>query len=281
MMKETVYKSNSQLVTPRLFFSELLTDLRAIREIGWHFFLRNLRSQYRQSWLGYLWLLIPPFGTTLIWVYLTRANILNIGTMNIPYPVYVLTGMFLWQTFVETLVCPLQQLQSSRWILTKIKAPHEAFILAGLGGIVFNLLARMIILIVAFLWFGVSLQATLLLFPLGVFSLLLLGLAIGLLITPIGMLYTDVSNGLGVIITFWFFITPIVYMIPKDSKVLSIVKYNPVTPLLVTTRNWLMNGVVTPESGFYLVSIFALATFLFSWIFYRLAKPHLIVRLSN
>jgi len=280
-MKEIVYTSNSQLGTPRIFLQELIEDLRATKEIGWRFFLRNLRAQYRQSWLGYLWLIIPPLGTTLIWVYLSRAKILNVNTMDVPYPVYVLTGMFLWQTFIEALTCPLQQLQSSRWILTKIKAPHEAFVLAGLGGIVFNLLARMIILIVAFLWFGVSLQATLLLFPLGVFSLLLLGLAIGLLITPIGMLYTDVSNGLGVIITFWFFITPIVYMIPKDSKVLSIVKYNPVTPLLVTTRNWLMNGVVTPESGFYLVTTLALVTFLSGWIFYRLAKPHLIVRLSS
>lgn len=280
-MEETVYTSGSQLNNPKLFFREAVEDLKATREIGWRLFLRNLRSQYRQSWLGYLWLIIPPLGTTLIWVYLGRAKILNVNTTDVPYPVYVLTGVFLWQTFVEALTCPLQQLQSSRWILTKIKAPHEAFILAGLGSIVFNFLARLAILIVAFLWYGVSLQMTLFLFPLGVLSLFLLGLAIGLLITPLGILYTDISNGMGVIITFWFFITPIFYTIPTDGKILSIVKYNPVTPLLVTTRNWLTNGIVAPESGFLLVTIMAVCIFVFSYVFYRLAKPHLIVRLSS
>jgi lipopolysaccharide transport system permease protein len=276
-MKETVYTSNSQLSTPRIFLQELIEDLKSTREIGWRFFLRNLRSQYRQSWFGYLWLLIPPLGTTVIWVYLSKAKILNVNTMDVPYPIFVLTGMFLWQTFVESLVCPLQQLQASRLILTKIKAPHEAFILAGLGGIIFNLIARMFILVVAFIWYGVSFQTTWLLFPLGVISLLMLGLAIGWLITPLGMLYTDVSSGINIIVTFWFFITPIVY----SNNDLAIVKFNPLTPLLITTRNWLTNGIAAPESGFFLVTILAFFIFLFSWILYRLAKPHLIVRLSS
>jgi lipopolysaccharide transport system permease protein len=276
-MKETVYTSTFQLSTPRIFLQELIEDLKATREIGWRFFLRNLRSQYRQSWLGYLWLIIPPLGTTVIWVYLSKAKILNVNTMDVPYPIFVLTGMFLWQTFVESLVCPLQQLQASRWILTKIKAPHEAFILAGLGGIIFNLIARMFILVVAFIWYGVSFQTTWLLFPLGVISLLMLGLAIGWLITPLGMLYTDVSSGINIIVTFWFFITPIVY----SNNNLTFVKFNPLTPLLITTRNWLTNGIAAPENGFFLVTILAFFIFLFSWILYRLAKPHLIVRLSS
>lgn len=276
-MKETVYTSGSQLGTPKFFFREAMDDLKATREIGWRLFLRNLRSQYRQSWLGYLWLIIPPLGTTLIWVYLSRAKILNVNTVDVPYPIFVLTGMFLWQTFVEALTCPLQQLQASRWILTKIKAPHEAFILAGLGGIIFNLLARMIILLIAFILYGVPLQMTWFLFPLGVFSLMLFGLAIGWLISPLGMLYTDISSGINIIVTFWFFVTPIIY----SNNELAIIRFNPVTPLLVTTRNWLTNGVASPESGFFLVTMLSFIIFMFSWILYRLAKPHLIVRLSG
>lgn len=276
-MKETIYTSYSQLSTPRIFLRELIEDLKTTQEIGWRFFLRNLRSQYRQSWLGYLWLIIPPLGTTLIWVYLSRAKILNVNTIDVPYPIFVLTGMFLWQTFVEALVCPLQQLQASRLILTKIKAPHEAFILAGLGKVIFNLLARLLVLFVAFVWYGISLRMTWFLFPLGVITLLLFGLAIGWLITPLGMLYSDVSSGINIIVTFWFFITPIVY----SSNDLAIVKFNPLTPLLITTRNWLTNGIAAPENGFFLNTILSCCIFVFSWILYRLAKPHLIVRLSS
>src|SRR5882724_13107244 len=95
VMKETVYTSDSQLRSPRIFFRDLIDDLPATREIGWRFFVHNLRSQYRRSWLGYLWLIIPPLMTTLVWVYLNRVNLLNISTPDIPYPVYVLTGTFL------------------------------------------------------------------------------------------------------------------------------------------------------------------------------------------
>jgi len=276
-MKETVYTASSQLAAPRIFFLEAVEDLKAVREIGWRFFLRNLRSQYRQSWLGYLWLILPPLGTTLIWVYLSKAKILNVDGMSIPYPVFILTGMFLWQMFVEALLCPLQQIQSSRWILTKIKVPHEAFVLAGLGGIIFNLSARMFILLTAFIWYGVPLSLTWCLFPFGVISILMLGLAIGWLLTPLGMLYTDISNGINIVISFWFFITPIIY----SSNDLAIVKFNPMTPLLVTTRNWMTNGIIEPERGFLLVTILSSCVFVFSWVLYRLAKPHLIARLSN
>lgn len=276
-MKQTVYSASSQLAAPRIFFREAVEDLKAVREIGWRFFLRNLRSQFRQSWLGYLWLVLPPLGTTLIWVYLGEAKILNVNVTDVPYPVFVLSGMFLWQTFIETLLCPLQQLQSSRWIITKIKAPHEAFILAGFAGIIFNLFARMFILIPVLIWYGVPFQLTWLLFPFGVISLLMLGLAIGWLITPLGMLYTDVASGMNIIIAFWFFITPIVY----SSNDLTIVKFNLLTPLLVTTRNWLTNGVAQPESGFFLVTLLSFCVLVFSWILYRLAQPHLLVTLSS
>lgn len=276
-MREIIYTADSQLRTPRVFWQEFVRDLTATREIGWHLFLRNLRSQYRQSWLGYSWLIIPPLGTTLIWIYLSQAKVVNVAATNVPYPVFILTGVFLWQTFIEALLCPLQQIQSSRWILSRVKVPHEAFVLAGLGGVIFNLAARMLILLAAFFLYGILPQTSWLLFPLGVLSLLLFGLAIGCLITPLGVLYADVLNGVNIFSTFWFFITPIVY----SNGDLAVIKYNPITPLLVTTRGWLLNGTLAPENGFILVMILSLGFFVLSWILYRLARPHLLARMTG
>lgn len=280
-MAETVYTSGSQLNNPKLFFREAIEDLKATREIGWRLFLRNLRSQYRQSWLGYLWLIFPPLATALIWVFLTKAKILTINNTTVPYPVYVLTGMFLWQTFVETLNCPLQQLSSSKAMITKVKFPHEALILAGLGGVLFNLAIRIVALVVVLLWFKISFSITFLFAPLGIFSILIFALAIGLLLTPIGLLYNDVANSLSIFTTIWFFLTPIVYPMPKEGLLASILSFNPLTSLIITTRNWLTMRNEGFENGFILTTVLVILVLSIGWIIYRIARPHLIVRLSG
>lgn len=276
-MEEIIYTSYSQLGSPRIFLREIIADLAKIKDLGWRLFVTNLRSQYRQSWLSYLWLLFPPVLTMIIWFYLSKANILNPNVAENIYPLYVLSGIFLWQTFVECLNCPLQQLNGSKWILTKIKMPHEAFIIAGLAGIVFNALIRLTLLIIALFYFGLSLKFSFLLFPIGVLTIGLLGFAIGLALTPLGMLYSDVQNGLSLITSLWFFLTPIIYA----ESIGWIGSLNPVTPLLVTTRNWILTDKILPENGFWLITFISSILLLLSWLFYRLAKPHLISRISS
>jgi lipopolysaccharide transport system permease protein len=278
-MNQITYTSESQLRSPRIFWREFATDLAATKGLGWNLFITDLRSQARQSWLGYAWLLVPPLITSLIWIFLSRSKIINTNTADSVYPIFVISGIFIWQTFIETLNMPIQKLLSQKTVLTKVKAPHEAFILAGLGGVVFNLTVRMVLLLILLAVFGVGFSLTLLFVPIGLSSVLLLGLAVGLFFTPIGILYTDVTNGLNAGFSLVFFVTPIIYQVPTELGIWRLLKYNPITPLLVTTRNWVMGGSVYPEVGFYLVVALSLILLVFSWSLYRVAKPHLLSRI--
>jgi lipopolysaccharide transport system permease protein len=223
--------------------------------------------------------LVPPLATSLTWVYLNAANILNVGRTNTPYPVYVLTGTLLWQVFAEALNSPLQQLTSARDILSKTRIPHEALFLAGLVEVLFNFTVRLVIMLPVLIWFKLPWNSTMLLVPFGVMSLLLAGAAIGLLLTPVGLLYHDVSRSLSVILGFWFFLTPVIYPPPVKWPASLLVTLNPVTPLLVTTRNWLTVGTLAPAAGFALVIEVSLLFLVIGWFTYKLAKPHLIARL--
>jgi ABC-type polysaccharide/polyol phosphate export permease len=80
------------------------SDLLASRELAWRLLVRNISAHYRQSLLGYAWAFVPPLFTTLIWVFLSSQNILDIGNNGMPYPLFVLTGTILWQNFVEALL---------------------------------------------------------------------------------------------------------------------------------------------------------------------------------
>lgn len=63
-MEEVVYSADSQLHHPGRFARGMWSDLRVSPPVAWRLFLQNLRANYRQSRLGYFWLLLPPLATT-------------------------------------------------------------------------------------------------------------------------------------------------------------------------------------------------------------------------
>lgn len=275
-MREIIYNSSSPLANPRAFGRAVGYDARAVLRVSYQLFVRNLRVQYRQSVLGYLWLLVPPLFLALTWTLLSKANLLQGKQPAVPLPLFVLTGIFLWQGFVEMLNSPLQQLTAVRATLAKVRVPHEAFVVAGMAVVVFNLLVRLLVLGAVMWWYNIGWHVTLLWVPLGLAGLLSLGLGLGWAIALLGLLYSDVANALGLVINMWFLITPVVYVAP--ARYASLLSLNPVTPLLTTTRNWLLIGQAQPSTGFWVVLVLAAASVAMGWLAYRLAQPHLIAR---
>jgi lipopolysaccharide transport system permease protein len=255
-------------------------DLLASRELAWRLMVRDLRAQYRQSLLGLGWAFIPPILTALGLVIARNSGVVNIGPTDLPYPVYVVFSMALWQTFGEALTGPLAAVTQAKPLLAKVNFPREALILAKLGEVFFNFGIKLILIIGLFLWFRVGVSWSVVLAPVALVHLVLLGTAIGLGLTPLGMLYGDVSRGLTLAIAPWLLITPVLYPVPTQGWFSWVVKLNPVTPLLVTTRELATQGVVSNPVGFWLASLFTLVMLLMAWLLYRLAMPFLIERIS-
>ena len=67
---------------------------------------------------------------------------------------------------------------------------------------------------------------------------------------------------------------------PEQSVFLFFVKFNPVTPLLVTTRDLITLGTFQNPIAFASVSLLAFALLLVGWLIYKLSIPFLIERIS-
>ena len=275
----TVYSPVSALRDPRRFIREAFSDLRRAWEPAKHLFLKNLRSQHRQSFLGYAWLLLPPLASALVWTGLNYSGIISVGETKVPYPLFVLIGTMFWFAFVDALKCPIMDLKNARDILAKVQVPHEAVIVAGLGTVFFNFLIRASLVAVAFLFYGYMPGVTLFLTPLALLSIVCLGLAIGLWLAPIGLLYDDVNRALDVLLGFGFLITPIVYPVPRTWPLSLIADLNPLVPLISTGRRWLQGFDVAAAPGFFAVSFAAVLALAGAWLFYRVARPHIISRM--
>ncbi|XZE51426.1 ABC transporter permease [Planctomycetaceae bacterium SH139] len=279
-LTEAIYTADSLLRRPRRLIREMVHDLRASRELAWRLFVRDLSAQYRLSYLGYLWVFLPPLATMAVWVFLNKQGIMNVGDTPVPYPVFVLTGVLLWEGFAGALNSPLQVIRDAASMLTKINFPREALLIAGFGQVLFNTAVRLLLLAGVFLWYQQSLPWTALLAPLGILSVLMLGFTIGLLLVPVGMLYQDVSRGLVMLTTFWFFLTPVVYPPPTSWPGSLLNWMNPVSPLLLTTREMLTTGDLSRSGDFLIVTCLMLMFLVVAWVSYRLALPHLIARMS-
>jgi lipopolysaccharide transport system permease protein len=280
-LKETVYTPDSELLNFGRLLRSMGADLLASRELAWRLMVRNISAQYRQSLLGYVWAFVPPVFTSLIWIFLNAQRVFSISDTGMPYVVFVITGTVLWQTFVDAINGPLQIVSESRSMLTKINFPLESLILAGVGLVLFNFAIRGTLLVAVMWWYNVPLHGTVILAPVGVLSLIGLGTMIGVLLTPLGVLYQDVGRGLMFATQAWFFLTPVIYPVPRASFAGRLIELNPVTPLLVGTRDWLIFGKASVLPGFLLVSAMTLAMLFAGWVLYRIAMPHLISRMST
>lgn len=273
-MRPTHYHSRPALSEPRSFLDAAADDLRRSGPVAWRLFRSNLRARHQRAGLGYLWLAIPSLATTGIAVYLQSRGIIGVGPTGIPYPAYALTGIVLWQVFTDALTSPLQQFAAGRQILTRSRVPHEALVLGGAMDVGLTCAVRLVVLTIALLALGVPPGASTWLAVVGIAGLALLGLAIGLLLSPLGMLYDDVGRGLTLVTGLWFFLTPVVY--PASGA--GLLRLNPVTPLLQSARAGLTGGAAA--DGLIVVTACSAVALAGAWLLVRLARPHVIARLG-
>jgi lipopolysaccharide transport system permease protein len=182
--------------------------------------------------------------------------------------------------FVDAINSPIKLVGESKAMLSKINFPREALVIAGLGEVLFNFVIRLVLLAAVFIWYEATIPATILIAPFGVLFLIGLGLTIGLLLTPLAMLYHDIGKGVAIGTQLLFFLTPVIYPLPQGGVGAFVARVNPITPLLVTTREWLMTGNTVPVQGFWMVCSSSVVLLLCGWLLYRLAMPHLIARMN-
>ncbi len=275
-----VYTPDSQLTRPLQLVRGMLRDLLCSRELAWRLFVRNISAQYRQTILGYAWAFLPPIFTTLTFVFLNRENILHTTDTAVPYAAYVMVGTVLWQTFFDAMNSPLKLVATSKRMLAQVNFPREALIIAGIGEVLFNFVIRLSLVVAVLLWYAIEVPWTAALAPLGVLALVGLGLMLGILLVPIAVLYQDIERGLVIFLTLLFFLTPVVYTPPTEGAAAWMAQVNPVSPLLVTTRELLLDSSVSYPGAFFLVTAITFALLLVGWLVYRLAMPFLVERIG-
>lgn len=278
-LETKIYQKENNLRLGKLI-KESLSDIYGSRFLAKQLAVRDIQSQYRQSYLGMIWAVVTPLATAAIWIFLNSSGTLRISDTGIPYPVYAFSGTLLWSIITESINSPMSSTNGARGILSKINFPKEALITSGIYKLLFNSSIKIALLIIFVFAYGIGFHWSLLLFPVIMLAAILFGTTIGLFLTPLGMLYTDVKRMISFVLSFLMYATPVVYSIPKDGIMKIVMELNPITPIVSIARDSIVGGDFTYIYYFLIVIAVVIPMFFLSLVFYRISIPIIVERLS-
>lgn len=206
--------------------------------------VRDIRARYIGSFLGFFWTIIHPI-TQIIIYYFIFSVILRIrlgpeyGGTN--FAVWLIAGILPWLFFAEVVTrSPTAVLEQSS-IITKTVFPSELLPVTSLITAIINHLIGMVFFIGFLLvsGYGISLNILLIIpifFAIGIFAL---GIAWAL--SALNVFLRDIGQIVGVLVSIWFFITPIIYplnAIPENYQ--KVYGLNPMLHMIEAYRSALL-----------------------------------------
>jgi lipopolysaccharide transport system permease protein len=276
-----VYTSESKLRRPQRLLFELWNDKKTLFHVSWRILARDLRAQYRQSFFGWFWILVPPVVMSFIFIAAHHARVFKVAEMEVPYPAYVIVSMVLWQTFVESMLGPVQGMIATRSMIGKVDFPRESILLSKLGEVCVNLIVKGLIVAGVWIYYDAESAFSLVAAAAGIVGLIALGFGIGVIVVPLGILAQDVVRGLNVVTRFWMFVTPVIYPLAEPGTLFgTVMAWNPATYPLLTARAGIIGG--DPAlSMTALVILSSVALCLVGIVLFRISMPVLAERSSG
>lgn len=264
----------------QISLKRMWVDLIEARFLGKQIFLRDIKAMFRQSLLGIVWAIFPPFLSAGLWVFLNASGAVNITDAGVPYPIFVMCGTVLFTTFTQALNVPADAVMAGKRIMAKLNFPREALLINAFYKVSFDFSLKFFALILITLVLGFSFNWSVLLFPLGALLAILMGFSFGVLLIPFKMLYGDFKRMLTIATQVLMYVTPIVYPMPETGIARTFNLYNPIYYMTNIPRSWFTGvdtGMVWPLG---VLALVALLVLIMGWVMYRITMPIIVERVG-
>lgn len=236
---------------------------------------KELKVRYKNSILGYLWSVAHPLAFAVVF-YVAFKIIVRIPIEN--YALFLVCGLFPWQWFANSVNAAPMIFLGNAPLIKKVNFPKNLipFTLVFQDMIHFILAIPVIVLFLLFsgktpslLWFaGV---------PILIVSQFLLVYGICLIVASLNLFFRDLERLTVILMTILLYVTPVFYsetMVPERFQ--GVLKLNPLTPLVVSWRNLLLEGTLRWENlllaFFYGILFLALGYFVYRKLSWRFAE---------
>jgi lipopolysaccharide transport system permease protein len=210
--------------------------------------VRDLRARYRGSALGLFWTLLNPLLYVLVYVLVFSVYMRNEMER---YAAFLLCGLLPWIWLSSSLLMGASAIVEGGSLLKKVCFPPQVLPTVTVMANFTNFLLGIPILFALLLLYGVELGWTLLFLPPIMICQFAFTLGLTLLVSAISVHYRDIPHILGHLLTFWFFLSPVIYPITQvPEQFRPALALNPFTPFAVAYQDVLLYNTLPAWGAF-------------------------------
>ena len=255
-------------------------NMWSYRNLIWNFAQRDLKARFKGTALGWLWSLVVPIATLVIYsvVFSTifRATPPPFGSGRPGnFTVWLLAGLTAWSMFANSLNTAIGALLGAGPLLKKIYFPPYTPVLGSVIALLIQSMIELGIYLVVLTALGnVSWTWLLVPFWLVIFAVFLASISIALAVLNVH--FRDLAHIIGVAIQLLFYMSPIIYpmtLLGNAHKmgipVAKIIAANPLTQFIEVFRDLTYGLTPGPPLAWLYILVWALAM---AWVARRVYR---------
>ena len=239
------------------------------RELLYNLTSREIKARYKQSILGYFWVILNPFMQMLVMTFVFSV-IARIPSLGVPYPIFLYVALLPWNFFSTSLLSSVNSLVGNSSLITKIYFPREILVYATIAAKIVDLTLASTILVLFMIYFNIPVKISILWVPVIFLVQLIFTLGLSLILSAFNLFYRDVQYLLNLVVLLWMYLTPVIYpveMIPDQYRF--ILSLNPMAVFVNAYRQVILGGNQPNLQSLGIGVIFSVGIFLLGFSLFK------------
>lgn len=227
---------------------QLFKEVKAVikwRELLWQMVGREVKARYKQSILGYFWVILNPLAQMLVmsFAFSVIMRIPTNASAHIPYSIFLFVALLPWNLFSTSLSSSANSLVNSSSLITKVYFPRTILVLAAVFSKLVDFIFALSILIVYLIVYQIPINLNVLwVFPIFIIQQIFT-IGLSFFFAAANLLYRDIQYLLNLLLVLWMYATPVIYpadLVPERYKI--IFQLNPVAVIINAYRQTILGG---------------------------------------
>jgi lipopolysaccharide transport system permease protein len=228
-------------------------ELWDFRDLLYYMVWRDLKSRYRQTALGPLWIVLSPLMSMVLYTIIFGV-IAHVPSGNKPYAVFTYVALLPWGFFTTAFASGSNSISTGLGLSSKVYFPRLIIPLSQIISSLVDLAISFVILFGMLMFYGITPNWGVVWIPVWLVLAAVTGLGAGLWFSGLIVKYRDVSNVASFLVRIWMYATPVVYAISVvPAAWLGLYWLNPMTVVTEGFR-WALLGGDQPSTWTFLVA---------------------------
>ena len=247
----------------------MLEKYLSYKDLFWQLTFREIKARYKQSVLGYAWAIIVPLLNLLV-LSIVFSYVFKVPTGDIPYPIFLFVALVPWMFLTNSIAAATGSVMANASLITKVRLPREILPLTAISSKMIDLFLTIIVLVIFLIIYQIKFQPTLIFVPVIFIVQLFLICGFSFFLSATNVFFRDIENSLGVFLTFWMYLTPVLYsseLIPENFQLIFFL--NPMTGIINAYREVILYGNFPMGFDFLYSTCFSVAILILGFVYYK------------